>query len=50
VGGSESSRRNMNRPSHGVHDCPAQRCPVRPRGALPLAARHQVVRPQCGRA
>jgi hypothetical protein len=47
---SESSRGNMNRPSHGVHDPPIQRRPVKPRGALPLAASlrqqdHMVVMP-----
>jgi hypothetical protein len=36
----------MNHPSHGVHDFPAQRCPMRPRGALPL--RPQTVKPQGG--
>jgi hypothetical protein len=48
--GSEASRRNMNRPSHEVHDPPVQRRPVRPRGALPLVARPQRERPHCGRA
>jgi hypothetical protein len=48
--GPESSRRNMNCPSHGVHDFLAQRCHVRPRGALPLAARPQAERPHGGRA
>jgi hypothetical protein len=46
----ESSKRNMNHPSHGVHDFSAQRRPARPRGALPLIARPQAVRPQGGRA
>jgi hypothetical protein len=36
---SESSRRNMNDPSHGVHDFLAQKRPTRPRGALPLVVR-----------
>jgi hypothetical protein len=47
---SESSRKDMNHPSHGVHAQPVQRRPVRPRGALPLAARPQAVRPRGGRA
>jgi hypothetical protein len=48
--GSESSRRNINCPSHGVHDFPTQRSPMRPRGALPLSASPQAVRPPDGRA
>jgi hypothetical protein len=44
---SESSRKDMNRPSHGVHAQPVQRRPARPRGVLPLAARPQTARP-CG--
>jgi hypothetical protein len=44
----ESSRKDMNRPSHGVHAQPVQRRPVRPRGVLPLDARPQAVRPSCG--
>jgi hypothetical protein len=47
---SESSRKNMDHPSHGVHDPPVQIRPARPRGALPLAARPQVVRPRGGHA
>jgi hypothetical protein len=47
---SESSRGNMNNPSHGVHDHPVQRRPSRPRGALPLTARPQIVRLHGGRA
>jgi hypothetical protein len=43
--GSESSRRNMNWPSHGVHDPSVQRCLASPRGALPLSARPQAERP-----
>jgi hypothetical protein len=35
----------MNRPSHGVHDVPIYRHPMRPRGSLPLAARPQAVTP-----
>jgi hypothetical protein len=40
----------MNRLSHGVHDLPIRRRHARPRGALPLAARPQTVRPCGGRA
>jgi hypothetical protein len=47
---SESSRKDMNRPSHGVHAQPIQRRHGRPRGVLPLAARPQAVRPRGGRA
>jgi hypothetical protein len=47
---SESSRKDMNRPSHGVHAQPVQRCPARPRGVLPMAARPQAARPRVGRA
>jgi hypothetical protein len=36
---SESSRKDMNRPSHGVHAQPVQRRPARPRGVLPLVTR-----------
>jgi hypothetical protein len=36
---SESSRKNMNRPSHGIHAQPVQRHSARPRGVLPLTAR-----------
>jgi hypothetical protein len=36
---SESSRKDMNHPSHGVHAQLVQRRPRRPRGVLPLAAR-----------
>jgi hypothetical protein len=46
----ESSRKDMNRPSHGVHAQPVQRRPTRPRGVFPLAARPQAVRPHGGRA
>jgi hypothetical protein len=42
---SESSRKDMNSPSHGVHDQPVQRRPARPRGVLPLTTKPQVVRP-----
>ena len=47
---SESSRKDMNRPSHGVHAQPIQRCPTRPRCVLPLATRPQAVRPCGGRS
>jgi hypothetical protein len=47
---SESSRKDMNRPSHGVHAQPVERRPTRPRGVLLLAARPQAVRPRGGRA
>jgi hypothetical protein len=47
---SESSRKDMNRPSHGVHAQPVQRRPRRPSGVLPLAARPQAVRLRGGRA
>jgi hypothetical protein len=47
---SESSRKDMNHPSHGVHAQPVQRRPGRPRGVLPLVARSQAVRPRGGRA
>jgi hypothetical protein len=40
----------MNHLSHGVHDLPIQRHPVRPRGSLPLAARPEAQRPQGGHA
>jgi hypothetical protein len=43
--GSKLNRRNMNRPTHGVHDPPIQRHHTMPRGALPHAARPQEVRP-----
>jgi hypothetical protein len=49
-GGSDVSRRNMNHPSHGVHDFPTQRQHARLRGAFPLAVRPLVVRPQGGHA
>jgi hypothetical protein len=42
--------KDMNRPSHGVHAQPVQRCPSRPRGALTLAVRPQGVRPRGGHA
>jgi hypothetical protein len=48
--GSESTRRNMNHPSHGIYDFPAHRCPMRPRGALPHDTRPQEVRLKGGRA
>jgi hypothetical protein len=47
---SESSKENMNHPFHGVHAQLVQIRPMRPRGALPLAARPQAVRPHGGRA
>jgi hypothetical protein len=47
---SESSRKDMNCPSHGVHAHPVQRRHARPRGVLPLVARPQAVRPHGGRA
>jgi hypothetical protein len=47
---SESSMKDMNRPSHSVHAQPVQRRPRRPRGVLPLAARPQAMRPRGGRA
>jgi hypothetical protein len=46
--GFELIRGNMNCSSHGVHDIPAQRCPTRPRGALPDAARPHKVSPYGG--
>jgi hypothetical protein len=48
--GFELSRKNMDHPSHCVHDPPIQRRPARPRSALPLAARPQAVRPRSGHA
>ena len=47
---SESNRKNMNHPSHGVHDPLVQRHHARPRCALPLVARPQAVRPRGVRA
>jgi hypothetical protein len=47
---SESSRKNMNFPSHCVHAWPVQRHPTRPRDALPFAARSQGMRPHGGHA
>jgi hypothetical protein len=47
---SESSKKDMNRPSHGVHAQSIQRRPARPIGVLRLAARPQAVRPRGGRA
>ena len=40
----ESTKGNMNHPSHGVHDPPIQKHSARPRGALHLATRSQTVR------
>lgn len=44
------SNRDMYHPSHGVHIPPILRSSTRPRGALPLVARPQAVRPHGGHA